>query len=147
MTKLYTSYTNISQNNLQHEINTIYDWASIWQMQISYSKCNIFQISSNTLPQYYKIDNNIIAVVDSVTDLGVIVDADLRFRQHLNNIVSKANQRSALIKRSFLSKKYLQLNSSLQNICTTNPWICLNNLVTIIHIPNKSNRKRAATLH
>ena len=66
--KLYTSYTNISQNNLQHEINTIYDWASIWQMQISYSKCNILQISSNTPPQYYKINTNIIAVVDSVTN-------------------------------------------------------------------------------
>ena len=102
--KLYTSYTNISQNNLQHEINTIYDWASIWQMQISYSKCNILQISSNTPPQYYKINTNIIAVVDSVTDLGVIIDADLRFKQHLINIVLKANQRSALIKRSFLSK-------------------------------------------
>ena len=102
--KLYTSYTNISQNNLQHEINTIYNWASIWQMQISYSKCNILHISSNTPPQYYKIDSNIIAVVDSVTDLGVIIDADLRFKHHLNNIVLKANQRSALIKRSFLSK-------------------------------------------
>ena len=41
---------------------------------------------------------------DSVTDLGVIVDADSRFKQHLNNIVLKANQRSALSKRSFISK-------------------------------------------
>ena len=73
-------------------------------MQISYSKCNILLISLNTPPQYYKIDINIIAVVDSVTDLGVIIDADLRVKHHLNNIVLKANQRSALIKRSFLSK-------------------------------------------
>ena len=73
-------------------------------MQKSYSKCNILQISSNTPPHNYKIDDNIIAVVDSVTYLGVVVDGDLRFKQHLNNIVLKANQRSALIKRSFLSK-------------------------------------------
>ena len=65
--KLYTSYINISQNNLQHDINTMYDWASIWQMQISYSKCNILQISTNTLPQYYKINTNIVAGVDSMS--------------------------------------------------------------------------------
>ena len=73
-------------------------------MRISYSKCNILHIGSIKHPHSYNIDDNIIATVDSVTDLGVIVDADLRFKKHINSIVQKANQRSALIKRSFISR-------------------------------------------
>ena len=36
-------------------------------------------------------------------DLGITIDTDLRFKLHINNIISKANQRSALIRRCFLS--------------------------------------------
>ena len=78
-------------------------------MRISYSKCNILQIGPTKHPQTLNINDNIIAMVDSVTDLGVIVDADLRFKKHLISIVQKANQRSALIKRSFLSQNSSKL--------------------------------------
>ena len=40
----------------------------------------ILHIGSIKHPHSYNIDDNIIATVDSVTDLGVTVDADLRFK-------------------------------------------------------------------
>ena len=38
------------------------------------------------------------------TDLGVIVDSDLKFDRHVHGIVARANQRAALIHRCFLSR-------------------------------------------
>ena len=77
----------------------------IWQMNISYSKCNILQIGPSQPPQSVHINNIPISNVSSVVDLGVTVDSDLRFKIHISNITSKANQRAALIRRStFLSR-------------------------------------------
>ena len=62
--KLYTDYTVLSHNNIQHNLNLIHTWSSIWQMRISYSKCNILHIGSIKHPHSYNIDDNIIATVD-----------------------------------------------------------------------------------
>ena len=101
--KLYTEYTNQTQNNLQYELEKIHVWSSVWQMQISHSKCNILQIDQSQTSQSIHINNIPIQKVNSVMDLGITIDTDLRFKLHINNIISKANQRSALIRRCFLS--------------------------------------------
>ena len=43
-------------------------------------------------------------IVNSCRDLGVIVSSDLSPRLHINNIVLKANQRTNMILRCFISK-------------------------------------------
>ena len=112
--KLYTEYTNQTQNNLQHELEKIHVWSSVWQMQISHSKCNILQIGQSQTSQSIHINNIPIQKVNSVMDLGITIDTDLRFKLHINNIISKANQRSALIRRCFLSHNAQNLIRAFQ---------------------------------
>ena len=38
---------------------------------------------------------------DSENDIGVIISNNLKFDKHINNIISKANQKTGIIKRSF----------------------------------------------
>ena len=42
--------------------------------------------------------------MSSCNDLGICIDSELRFKGHINNIVTKAHQRAALIKRCFRSR-------------------------------------------
>ena len=112
--KLYTEYTNQTQNNLQYELEKIHVWSSVWQMQISHSKCNILQIGQSQTSQSIHINNIPIQKVNSVMDLGITIDTDLRFKLHINNIISKANQRSALIRRCFLSHNAQNLIRAFQ---------------------------------
>ena len=101
--KYYITIT-ISPSILQSQLDIIQSWSSLWQLRISHSKCNILTIGPHQQPTNFVIDNIHIAHVDHVCDLGVTIDSQLKFRKHINNIVSKANQRKSLILRSFLSR-------------------------------------------
>ena len=46
-----------------------------------------------------------ITFAENEKDLGVTFDTDLKFRQHINNCINKANSVVGIIKRSFLSLK------------------------------------------
>ena len=102
--KLYTEISLPSDHsNFQSQLNNIHSWASIWQIKISYEKCNILNLNTKTHPTFYFTDIPI-CPVDSIRDLGVLVQADLKFNTHIHNIVTTAKQRASLIHRSFLSK-------------------------------------------
>ena len=105
--KLYTCIeTTIDINCLQRNLNSIYEWANLWQMQISIAKCFILPIGGNLLCLYdrlYRINNAILPTVFNMRDLGVIVDSDLTFGSHVDNIVSRASIRANLIIRCFIS--------------------------------------------
>ena len=107
--KLYTSFNNISPSILQSQLDIIQSWSSLWQLRISHSKCSILTIGPHQQPNNFVIDNIKIAHVDHVCDLGVTIDFQLKFRNHISNIVSKANQCKSLILRSFLSRNPVNL--------------------------------------
>ena len=51
-----------------------------------------------------KIGTNVITAVSEVQYLGVIVDENLTFTSHINNIVLKASVRANVIKKCFISR-------------------------------------------
>ena len=102
--KLYSEFSNVNQNHLQAQLNAIQNWSEIWQLKISYSKCNILSLGSKDIDPKFCLGDNCIAQSDNVRDLGVTIDSDLKFKFHINNITTTANQRSALILRCFLSR-------------------------------------------
>jgi hypothetical protein len=98
-------YSELSfSHNLQTQLDNIHSWSSVWQLSISYSKCNILHVGSKSNHTPYHISSHLIKPVDFVKDLGVLIEPDLKFTRHINDIVCRANQRSALILRCFLSK-------------------------------------------
>ena len=94
-----------SPNSIQHNIDLIQHWSTVWQMKISYTKCNILSLGPlRNFKNKIFLDKHHIKQVNAVKDLGVTVDTNLKFRKHINDIVLRANQRSALISRCFLSR-------------------------------------------
>ena len=70
------------------------------------TKCvilNIHQKPTASQPRDYTLAACVVPTRDSVKDLGVIVDADLKFTLHINNIVARAHSRASLIHKCFVS--------------------------------------------
>jgi hypothetical protein len=107
--KLYTSYSNISSSILQSQLDIIQSWSTLWQLRISYSKCSILSIGHHQQSNIFHLDHNIITQADYVCDLGVTIDSKLKFKKHINGIVSRANQRKSLVLRCFLSRNPINL--------------------------------------
>ena len=58
------------------------------QLNISYKKCNVLCLSNQKSPQIdLVLSDSMIPQVDSVRDLGVIMDNRLRFDIHIHQIV------------------------------------------------------------
>jgi hypothetical protein len=55
------------------------------------------------------LGSNIIPVVTDVKDLGVVIDAAVTFKKHINNIVARSSSRVALIYKCFISKDVVTL--------------------------------------
>jgi len=89
---------------MQDKLNDICDWARIWQLSISYTKCNIMYIGDAETNADMMLNGNVVPVVDQVKDLGIIVDSSLSFSVHINKVVSQAFIRSNLIRRCFVSR-------------------------------------------
>src|SRR5664279_747421 len=80
--KLYTSvrcYTDCC--NFQDNLNKLYDWASTWQLSVSFGKCCVINIGKSSgfdnTTMVYKIGENVLKTVNSTSDLGVTVDNKL----------------------------------------------------------------------
>ena len=96
-------YMNVSEPDIAHhsdcvkrcqdDISTLYSTAESWGLRFNKEKCVVirFQRKFHTLPPpSYHIDNVQIRVVDSHTDLGVIVDSSLKFHEHIQRTAQKA---------------------------------------------------------
>jgi len=73
-------------------------------MRIVYNKCFAHRLSSNHVPTpmfKYAISGVQLDWSTSTRDLGITVDNNLNFEQHISQIVHNANVRAVLILRSF----------------------------------------------
>jgi len=52
----------------------------------------------------YTLAECVIPTHDTVKDLGVTVDSDLKFTLHINNLAARAHSRANLIHKCFVSK-------------------------------------------
>lgn len=64
-------------------------------MVLNPNKCSFIRFSGNKCPimSYYHISGNL-NVIDSVRDLGVILDSKLRFEEHVDTVVKASLQKS-----------------------------------------------------
>ena len=95
--KMYGRVTTIDQAGLlQDSFNNAVKWAEDWQMFFNYSKCKHLHIGSHELISEYfmytEVETFKIQNVNSENDLGLNVDRGLKFSEHINNKISKANE-------------------------------------------------------
>jgi hypothetical protein len=87
-----------------------YSKADQWQLAININKCSVLHIAPKTRqsPSIYLLNGTQIPVHSSCVDLGVILNDDLSFRDHINSIVSevsKARQRTSVLLRGFVFRR------------------------------------------
>ena len=101
--KLYSEITNHSDTVcLQNDLTKLHDWSRTWHLKLNPGKCKSFCITlrRNPIIQHYVIGNTRLENVETIRDLGVILDRKLTFSHHIDTMVSKANKIMGIIMRS-----------------------------------------------
>ena len=85
------------RDEFQSNINKILDWVSKWKMELNLSKCKVMHFGNNKIHQNrsysFNLENKIhfIENTRSERDLGIIVQDNLKWNEHISTQVHKAN--------------------------------------------------------
>lgn len=98
---------------LQRALDNLFSWCEVNRMELNVAKCFVmtFQRKKNPLIYNYNIGGVELARIKHVKDLGVTLDADLKFTLHYNNISNKALRNLGFLarySREFSSSKTLR---------------------------------------
>ncbi len=102
--KIFKGIQNVHDKEiLQKDLTTIYDWAEKWLMQIHPGKLSHMRIGTEMENPHWEYTVGTMAVKYSniEKDLGVEVDSQLTFSEHMINKTKKANMMAGWIRRSF----------------------------------------------
>jgi exonuclease III len=95
--------------NLQRDINEIERWSCNWLLPFNADKCSHMRVSLRRQddqvipPPRYMLGQHPMVKVTSVKYLGVVLQSNLRFNEHIDQTVSKSNSLLGLLRRN-LSK-------------------------------------------
>ena len=94
----------VNSSTLQTTIDSISDWAIQWNMKLSAPKCLVLHFGPLQNRTSFSIDNVALSTPETVRDLGIVMNSQLYFNDHIRNIVAKAMSRANNILRCFKSK-------------------------------------------
>lgn len=104
-TKIYRLIKSIADSNqLQKDLDCLVEWSKKWLLAFNESKCHVLSIGDTeniVHAHYYKMDGVLLEHVFEEKDLGVIVDHQLTFADHIMSKIKKGNAMAGLIRRSF----------------------------------------------
>ena len=118
---IYAVVSNqIVETRAQNSLNRAANWEKIWRMLFIIIKCHHLHIGKHDRGIKYTMASNNQEIelekVDSEKDLGVIIDQNLTFRDHINSKVNIANRNLGIIFRTFTfidEEKFLNLYKSI----------------------------------
>ncbi|CAH2109339.1 unnamed protein product [Euphydryas editha] len=87
---------------LQSDINELLDWCKNNGMELNINKCSQITFTRKNKPYVYNylISGSLLNVVDTIKDLGVIIDRKLTFIPHIDTIIKKASKSLGFIIRN-----------------------------------------------
>ena len=96
------------QESLQHDLLKLSEWSRIWLLEFSIQKCKLVQYGNVKYDFEYKLkdkDGYLQALPKDTKekDLGIWFQNNLKFDEHINYIVNRANRLVGLIKWTFKS--------------------------------------------
>ena len=101
-TKIFRSLSKVNDlTSMQNDLNELAKWSRKWQLPFNETKCKVIHFGRNNPNHTYSMNGHNLETACEEKDLGVTFDQELKFRSHIRNIVSKANSRIGIIKRSF----------------------------------------------
>ena len=104
-------------NELQEDLNQIYNWSTKWQMEFNINKSHVMRMGKSKYRPYkeYKLGRETITEVNEEKDLGVIIQSNLSPEKHINKIFGKTYNTFQNIRLAF---SYLDENM-IKKIMTT----------------------------
>ena len=89
---------------LQEDLDALQKWED-WQMEFNTQKCNVMTITNKRRPvqQSYKIHDQALEAVPSAKYLGIILDQNMKWNQHICHLASKANSTRGFLQRNIKS--------------------------------------------
>ena len=93
---------------LHEDIAALEAWSDDWLLRFHPQKCKVMQIGSGHPVFNYTMKGTgqeqiTLEVTPQEKDLGVVIDRNLKFNDHINQSVKKANRIVGLIRRTFTS--------------------------------------------
>ena len=105
-TKLTIGRNDLDPTSLQSDLNSIYSWVSDHNMAFNGSKFKwIVYGEPTSQPLYCDTSNQPISQVSTVRDLGVTLQCNGRYDQHIQERVSKASQMCGWMLRTFETRE------------------------------------------
>ena len=125
-TKIFTrSDTSEATDSLQADLNQLQSWSQKWLLRFHPEKCHVLKLGRNKSDAVYKmnrtdLEGNTSTIILSESsfekDLGVYVDSNLNFKEHVERTTAKANRIVGVIRRTFdflTESMFVQLFKSL----------------------------------
>ena len=79
-----------NRETLNESLKVLQKWTNNNGLEIAKEKCFVVYIGKNNSEQFYEIGGNLIEKREAIRDLGILLDKDLKFNQHINQIVENA---------------------------------------------------------
>ena len=86
---------------LQEDLNQVVAWSNTWKLPINFEKSTYLCIGRTTIPNVYSMNGRNVLLSETVNDLGVLVNKDLKTRQHSEKACRSARRILGAIGRSF----------------------------------------------
>jgi hypothetical protein len=106
-TKIYGPVsTQAEAQTLQEDLDNLVEWSDKWQMRFNAEKCSLLHLGNKNMKMDYSMgshggDRVVLNSSEGERDLGVFVDCDLKFSEHVEKQVNKANKILGLVRRSY----------------------------------------------
>ena len=98
--KLYRGISSLGDMAvLQDDLNASVNWCNLNSVTFNQGKCHVVNYPVNAVAYQYSIGENVICSVDSIRDLGIVFDNQLRFDKQELAISCKANYSLLCIRR------------------------------------------------
>lgn len=104
-TKIFKEVDSITDSLIiQKDIEELEKWSTDWLLQFHPDKCHVLTIGKFANIKHahpYTLSEDQLEHVFTEKDLGILIDAELTFEEHISKQVNKANSILGTIKRSF----------------------------------------------
>ena len=89
---------------VQSDIDAMSKWSRDWLLKFHPDKCHVLTIGKFDNIKHahpYQLNGSQLEHVSTEKDLGILIDSDLSFEEHISKQVNKANSMVGLIRRGF----------------------------------------------
>eukprot|EP00106_Octopus_bimaculoides_P014629 XP_014782071.1 PREDICTED: RNA-directed DNA polymerase from mobile element jockey-like [Octopus bimaculoides] len=101
---------DVTMATLQDDLDRLHEWSTNWQMRFHPEMCSVLRAGNLKTDRKYYIrgqdaqgERTVVELAESELegDLGVLIDKELTFRNHINQATAKTNRILGVIRRPF----------------------------------------------